>query len=166
MENSEMKVESGKLGISIDVGKTESQQDGASLEEQISFIDIYLKLYEQYQVGTQYQVGKHKNPLPIVAAIKENLIAIRNIQASGQTLADKEREAGVSFDSMVAVFKCFIEDVWKMRYAQKDKTANAEQLSAYEQEIDEQLAILVPERKAEAKLTVLGQEGEDYQLNN
>lgn len=142
MENTEMKVESGKLGISIDVGKTESQEAGCEIQDQIEWIDKMLK----DRRGWKQTLGSEKE-IQTLKAIKENLLVIRNIENSGSSLADKEREAGVSFDSIVAVFKCFIEDVWKMRYAQKDKTANAEQLAAYEQEIDEQLAILVPERK-------------------
>lgn len=153
MENTEMKVESVKV------------ESLPTLQDQIEYVDWDIETLIEIENVEKFK-EKVQRKIAIAKAIKENLIAIRNIQSSGQTLADKEREAGVSFDSMVAVFKCFIEDVWKMRYAQKDKTANAKQLAAYEQEIDEQLAILVPERKSETILKVLGQEGEDYQLNN
>lgn len=95
-------------------------------------------------------------------AIKENLLAI---QKSGKTLEDEEREAGVSFDRIVAVFKCFVEDVWKMRHGQKDPDPDLEQLLAYEKEVDDCLAILVKDDR-DPSMKVLGQEGDDYQLNN
>lgn len=171
MENTEMKVESGKLGISLDVGKTESQEAGASLEEQITCINKHLVLLKGLVNGPKKEYlsdlfTSWEQDIVTLTAIKENLLVIRNIENSGSSLADKEREAGVSFDSMVTVFKCFIEDVWIMRRSQKEHLPGFPIRADLEKEIDEQLAILVPERKAEQKLTVLGHEGEDYQLNN
>jgi hypothetical protein len=106
-----------------------------------------------------------RNRKRILIAMKEDLILIRNIEASGQTLADKEREAGVTFDEMSLVFTDFIKDVWLMRESQKDVAPNLKQLLAYEKEVDETLAILVRDNR-EPAMQVLGQEGEDYQLSN
>lgn len=159
---------SGKLEVESEKLKAESS---FNIDQQVIFVDNEienLELSEELLGDCQNNAVKQSHiqeKLTVFRAIKENLLAIRNIEASGHTLAEQERESGVSFDALAGCFRVFIEDVWLMRQSQKDPNPNVKQREGYEKEVDESLAILVKHRDSPS-MKVLGHEGEDYQLNN
>jgi hypothetical protein len=161
MQN-KLKVVSGKLEVYENI-ETELQLQFCARE--IENLELSVDLLGDNQ-NNAIKLSQVQEKLAFLTAIKENLLAIRNIEASGQTLADKEREEGVTFDQIKGVFKAFVEDVWLMRRAQKDPNPAAAQRENYEREVDESLAILVGHRPDVPANEVLGQEGEDNQLNN